>query len=95
MNLINYLKEKNDLIEENAAIRKAKKQVEHKNNVFNEKILEISEKYIRLLEQKSEQFDLYIKYRDESVKLADKNREQKKEIALLKEEIKRLKENGK
>lgn len=83
------------LTEKNIETRKVKKQVEQIIDSLNENLLEISTKYIKLLEQKSEQFDLYVKYRDECVEFANKNKEQKKEIALLKEEIKKIKENAK
>lgn len=83
-----YLKEKNKLIEENMEIRKQKHYIEQKFNMLNNNLNEITNKYIKLLEQKAEQFDLYVKYQNECIEYATKNREYKKEIATLKEQVK-------
>lgn len=90
MNFINWFKDKKTLIDENMKIRKGKYDVEQKYNEMLEDLDIIEKKYIDILEQKSERFDLYIKYENQCVELARERRELKKDLALAQEEITRL-----
>lgn len=91
MNFIEKFKdlfsEKNKLINENMKIRKGKFEVEQK---FNDILLDLDllkDKYIDLLEKKSAQFDLYIKYQNQCLELSNEKRDLRKKCAELKEEI--------
>ena len=86
----NWFKDKNTLIDENMKIRKGKHEVEQKLNEMLEDIHTIEKKYVDILEQKSTQFDLYVKYQNQCVELARERRELKKDLALAQEEITRL-----
>lgn len=90
MRFINWFKEKNTLIDENMEIRKGKHKVEQKLNEMLETVDEIQNKYIAILEQKSEQFDLYVKYQEQCLELAKDRRELKRDLALSREEVTRL-----
>lgn len=69
------------LIDENAKIRKGKREVEDKYNQMLEDIEMIQKKYTSLLEEKSEHFDLYIKYQQQCEELAKEKRNLKKQLA--------------
>lgn len=86
----NWFKDKNTLIDENMEIRKGKHKVEQKLNEMLETVDEIQSKYIAILEQKSEQFDLYVKYQEQCLELAKDRRELKRDLALSREEVTRL-----
>lgn len=88
MKIIDWFKDKKKLIDENSTIRKAKNTVENKMLALKTDLNDISAKYTKLLEEKSEKFDLYVKYQNECVEFSNKIREQKKEIATLKEQLK-------
>ena len=90
MKFINWFKEKRTLIDENMKIRKGKYDIEQKFNAMLEDIHIIENKYTEILEQKSTQFDLYVKYQNQCVELARERRELKKDLALAQEEITRL-----
>lgn len=90
MNFINWFKDKKTLIDENMKIRKGKYDIEQKFNEMLEDLHTIENKYVSVLEQKSEGFDLYVKYQNQCVELARERRELKKDLALTQEEITRL-----
>lgn len=90
MRFINWFKEKNTLIDENMKIRKSKHEVEQKINEMLEDLHTIEKKYVSVLEQKSEGFDLYVKYQNQCIELARERRELKRDLALAQEEIARL-----
>ena len=60
MKFIDWFKNKKQLIDENAKIKKGKENIESKFNQMLEDLDEIKSKYINLLEQKSEKFDLIV-----------------------------------
>ena len=90
MKLIDWFKSKNKLIVENNIIKKSKKNVEEKYSLLFEKYSEISNKYINLLEEKSQQFDLYIKYQKLCEELSKDKKELKKQLAETQEECNSL-----
>lgn len=81
MRIFSLIKEKGQLIDENMKIRKGKYDVEQKYNQLLEDIDDIQKKYTCLLEQKSEQFDLYIKYQQQCEELSKGKKELKKQLA--------------
>ena len=81
MKLFDYLKDKQQLVDENLKLRRAKHQVEQDIDSLNKDVLEISNKYISLLEQKSDQFDLYVKYQKQCEDLSKEKKEIKKQLA--------------
>lgn len=81
MKLIDNFKENRELIKENSKIRKGKHNIEQKYNQALEDMDTIKKKYIDLLENKSEQFDLYISYQKQCDELAKEKRELKKQLA--------------
>ena len=81
MKMFDYLKDKKQLIDENSKIKKGKESIENKINLILEDLDDIQKKYINILEQKSEQFDLYIKYQNQCDELTKEKRELKKQLA--------------
>ncbi len=79
--LKDWFKEKNKLVDENMKIRKGKFDIEQKYNQMLEDMNEISVKYTNLLEQKSEQFDLYVKYQNQCFELTVEKKDLKKQLA--------------
>lgn len=79
--LVDWFKDKSQLVDENMKIRKGKFIVEQKCNEMLEEITEISKKYTALLEQKSESFDLYVNYQNQCDCLVKEKRELKKTLA--------------
>lgn len=85
-----WFKDKFDLVKE---LKKTKRKYNTLMNEFEtvkEEQRVLQGKYIKLLEEKSEKFDLYIEYKDKCKALTDERRELKKEKAQLKEEVKEL-----
>jgi len=73
------------MLGENEKIRKNKKRVE-------QDIEELKEKYIKLLEEKCENYDKHLYWEEQAKEYADKYKEVKKELALTKEKIKSTKD---
>ena len=84
--------DKDNILEENRQL-KAKRRHTHKEmEKIKEEKDEMMAKYIELLEEKSKGFDQYLHYHDLYAKTYALAKEQKKEIAELKSEVKRLNE---
>ena len=84
--------DKDNILEENRQI-KAKRRHTHKEmEKIKEEKDEMMAKYIELLEEKSKGFDQYLYYHDLYAETYTLTKEQKKEIAELKSEVKRLNE---
>lgn len=81
MKLFDYFKNQEEVINERNTICKNKKKTEKKFNQMLEDLNDITTKYTELLEQKSEQFDLYIKYQKQCEDLAKEKRSLKKQLA--------------
>lgn len=81
MKLFDYFKNQEDVIKEKNIICRNKKKTEKKFNQMLEDLNDITTKYTELLEQKSEQFDLYIKYQKQCEDLAKEKRSLKKQLA--------------
>lgn len=81
MRILEYFKDQEDIINEKNAICKNKKKTEKKFNQMLEDLNDITTKYTELLEQKSEQFDLYVKYQKQCEDLAKEKRSLKKQLA--------------
>lgn len=81
MRLIDWFKEKKQLIDENYKIKKGKKTIEEKYNQILDDLDEIQKKYINILEEKSEKFDLYINYQTQCEELTKDKKELKKQLA--------------
>lgn len=91
-----WFKDKLNLANQNGRIRKSKRKIEKNYKDLVEEMSELNSKYTNLLEQKSEQFDLYLHYKKQCEELTKEKREMKKEIALLNEKVKILEnKNGK
>lgn len=69
MILIDLFKDKNKLSYENMKMRKCKFEIEQEKNLLQNDLRELQSKYIELLESKSEQFDLYVKYQNQCEEL--------------------------
>lgn len=82
-----WFKDKLNLANQNGRIRKSKRKIEKNYKDLVEEMSELNSKYTNLLEQKSEQFDLYLHYKKQCEELTKEKREMKKEIALLNERI--------
>ena len=96
---MNFLREifskdsdKNNILEENRQLKVKKKYVSKELERLKEEKDEITTKYIELLEEKSKGFNQYLYYHDLYAETYTTNKEQKKEIAELKSEVKRLNE---
>jgi len=85
MRTIDWFKSRSTLINENMKISKGKFKAENKLKEVTDKLANISIKYVDLLEQKSEQFNLYIKYQNQCVELATEKKELKKQLAISNE----------
>ena len=84
--------DKDNILEENRQL-KAKRRHTHKEmGKIKEEKDEMMAKYIELLEEKSKGFDQYLYYHDLYAETYTLTKEQKKEIAELKSEVKRLNE---
>ena len=84
--------DKDNILEENRQL-KAKRSHTHKEmEKIKEEKDEMMAKYIELLEEKSKGFDQYLYYHDLYAETYTLTKEQKKEIAELKSEVKRLNE---
>lgn len=81
MRIVDVFKEKWQIIDENMKMRKGKFETEQKLIDKGRELEEINKKYINLLEEKSEQFDLYVKYQEQCVSYANEKRELKKQLA--------------
>lgn len=92
MRIIDWFKSKSKLIDENLKIRRGKSEVEQKFNSMLEDMDDVQKKYTAILEKKCEQFDLYVKYQDKCVELANDKRDLKRQVAQLIEENNQLKE---
>lgn len=67
-----------DLLHENSRMRRSKKKIESDYT-------ELKDKYIELLEWKSEQFDLYINYQNQCETLMIEKKDLKKQVAEMTE----------
>lgn len=85
MKLQDWFKEKSQLVDENSKMKKGKSKVEEKYYKALEELENINSKYTTLLEQKSENFDLYLKYQKQCEELAKDKKELKKQVAELTE----------
>ena len=74
MKILNYFKENIELLKENARMRRSKKEVEIAYS-------DIQQRYINLLEWKSEQHDLYLKYQQQCEELIKDKKDLKKQLA--------------
>jgi len=90
VSFLERFKDNKEIAEENSRIRRGKKAVERELLETEEKLEEITDKYILLLEEKGEGFNQYIHYHDLCVELNDTVKKNKKEMADLKNEIKQL-----
>ena len=81
MRIVDVFKEKWQIVDENMKMRKGKFEVEQKLIDKDKELEELNKKYINLLEEKSEQFDLYVKYQEQCVSYANDKRELKKQLA--------------
>lgn len=81
MRIVDVFKEKWQIVDENMKMRKGKFETEQKLIDKGRELEEINKKYINLLEEKSEQFDLYVKYQEQCVSYANEKRELKKQLA--------------
>ena len=82
-----WFKEKFDLVNQNRIMRTSKKQLEKKYTKVIDEINELNSKYISLLEEKSEKFDLYLYYKSQCEELVKERRELKRQNALLTETV--------
>ena len=90
----NIFRKSEDITEkENKNLRRRNKRVQKEIDNLNEEKLELSNKYIALLEEKAKGFDQYIHYQELYGMEHELVKEQKKEIADLKTELKKAKEN--
>lgn len=80
------------ILEENKQLRKKRKHDKEDYKKLREEYDDVVKKYISLLEEKGKGFDQYIYYHDLYGKTYNLTKEQKKEIAELKVEIKALNE---
>ena len=94
MKLIDWFKNKKQLIDENSKIRKGKENVECKLRKLLEQLDEMQKKYINILEEKSGQFDLYIKYQNQCENLIKEKKELKKQFAEKNEKYNLLNESN-
>lgn len=93
--IINWFKKDEDLVEkENRQLRKRNKQTKKEFDDIKEEKDEIMNKYMAILEEKAKGFDQYLYYQNLYDKAYSTNKEQKKEIADLKSEIKTLNETS-
>lgn len=74
MKILDIFKENMGLVKENSKMRISKKQIEYA-------LSDIQQKYINLLEWKSNQFDLYLKYQEQCEELIKDKKDLKKQLA--------------
>ena len=84
--------DKDNILEENRQLKVKRKHTYKEMEKIKEEKDEMMAKYIELLEEKSKGFDQYLYYHDLYAKTYALTKEQKKEIAELKSEVKRLNE---
>ena len=84
--------DKDNILEENRQLKVKRKHTYKEMEKIKEEKDEMMAKYIELLEEKSKGFDQYLYYHDLYAETYTLTKEQKKEIAELKSEVKRLNE---
>lgn len=84
--------DKDNILEENRQLKVKRKHTYKEMEKIKEEKDEMMTKYIELLEEKSKGFDQYLYYHDLYAETYTLTKEQKKEIAELKSEVKRLNE---
>ena len=84
--------DKEDILEENRQLKVKRKHIYKEMEKIKEEKDELMAKYIELLEEKSKGFNQYLYYHDLYAETYTLTKEQKKEIAELKSEVKRLNE---
>lgn len=87
-----FNKNNKSIIEENKQLKSKKRNALRKADRLKEENEELTKKYTELLEEKGKGFDQYLYYHDLYADSYLKLKEQKKEIAELKSEVKRLNE---
>lgn len=83
------LKDVDDLAEENIQIRRGKKFVEKELKKARQELSDNKDEIIKLLTEKGEGFDQYLKYESKYEEYYNLSKENKKEIAELKSELKK------
>jgi len=90
-----------DLTEDNERLERRVEEVKSERNAEIEKSKEIAEhdretqeKYVQLLEEKSEKFDLYLDYQNKAKDLSDEVRRLKRELATALENEKKAEETS-
>ena len=84
--------DKDNILEENRQLKVKRRHTYKEMEKIKEEKDEMMAKYIGLLEEKSKGFDQYLYYHDLYAETYTLTKEQKKEIAELKSEVKRLNE---
>lgn len=84
--------DKDNILEENRQLKVKRKHTYKEMEKIKAEKDEMMAKYIELLEEKSKGFDQYLYYHDLYAETYTLTKEQKKEIAELKSEVKRLNE---
>lgn len=84
--------DKDNILEENRQLKVKRRHTYKEMEKIKEEKDEMMTKYIELLEEKSKGFDQYLYYHDLYAETYTLTKEQKKEIAELKSEVKRLNE---
>ena len=84
--------DKDNILEENRQLKVKRRHAYKEMEKIKEEKDEMMAKYIELLEEKSKGFDQYLYYHDLYAETYTLTKEQKKEIAELKSEVKRLNE---
>ena len=84
--------DKDNILEENRQLKVKRRNTHKEMEKIKEEKDEMMAKYIELLEEKSKGFDQYLYYHDLYAETYTLTKEQKKEIAELKSEVKRLNE---
>ncbi|MGN0967037.1 MAG: hypothetical protein ACI4OP_05610 [Candidatus Coprovivens sp.] len=84
--------DKDNILEENKQLKVKRKHTYKEMERIKAEKDELMAKYIEILEEKSKGFDQYLYYHDLYAETYTLTKEQKKEIAELKSEIKRLNE---
>ena len=84
--------DKDNILEENRQLKVKRKHTYKEMEKIKAEKDELMAKYIEILEEKSKGFDQYLYYHDLYAETYTLAKEQKKEIAELKSEVKRLNE---
>ena len=84
--------DKDNILEENRQLKVKRRHTYKEMEKIKEEKDEMMAKYIELLEEKSKGFDQYLYYHDLYAETYTLTKEQQKEIAELKSEVKRLNE---